>query len=157
MTSIMGEFYGYKLRMPEESDRTTLEQWIARNPTDDNRRTATFFMGQQMDERENAPPIMCVLEDAEGIVFFTRIDRIQSAALINIQSGPDISNNSRMRNIIALLEGLIYLEEILVRDGFEEWIFQSTCPAVSAFAKRRMGFVESQGNLIRSMSGKREL
>jgi hypothetical protein len=91
-------------------------------------------MGQQMDERENAPPIMCVLEDAEGIVFFTRIDRIQSAALINIQSGPDISNNSRMRNIIALLEGLIYLEEILVRDGFEEWIFQSTSPAVSAFA-----------------------
>jgi hypothetical protein len=28
MTSIVGEFDGYKFRSPEESDRATLKQWI---------------------------------------------------------------------------------------------------------------------------------
>jgi hypothetical protein len=51
----------------------------------------------------------------------------------------------------ALLEGVAYLEPILVRDGFEEWIVKTTCPALSTFIKRHMGFIDRQGDLVRTM------
>jgi hypothetical protein len=88
MTSIVGEFYGFKLRTPEESDQSTLKRWIAADPTFANRITPKFFMSQQKDESGNAIYFTCVLEDPEGIVFFIRIDRIERAAFVNIQFSP---------------------------------------------------------------------
>jgi hypothetical protein len=85
-----------------------------------SRITPEFFMGQTMHECENMSHITCVLEDEEGIVFFARIDRIESAACVSIQLRPHMSNDSRMRNMIALLEGIAFVEGALSRDGFEE-------------------------------------
>lgn len=86
-----------------------------------------------------------VYEDEQGPICFVRGAR---ALRLDIQY---VDNNDRRRNMAAMLGGFGELANKARENGFTEIIFQSNNPMLKAFCKKRLGFIESDGELRKSL------
>lgn len=82
-----------------------------------------------------------VYEDEQGPICFVRGAK---ALRLDIQY---VDNNDRRRNMAAMLGGFEELAASARENGFTEIIFQSNNPLLKAFCVKRLGFVESDGEL----------
>lgn len=149
MKTPLCEFGGYKLRFPEEGDRDKLLAWIEADPDHANAMTPEIFLGQHEDGSEDSRPTCFVMEDEAGEIFFIRISR---AARVYMQFGPAKDGTAAGRNGNALVHGMAYLESMLASAGVEEWVFETKHSGLKRIAKRRMGFTESAGDMIRPIA-----
>jgi hypothetical protein len=106
--------------------------------------TADFFM---MDGT-----VTKVYEDEHGPIMFVRgsvIRRFDKKVLrLDIQY---VSNEDGKRNARAMFAGFDILSQRAKDHGFEELYFTSNNPLLIAFCTKRFGFVESNGELRKTL------
>jgi hypothetical protein len=145
---LLGEFDGYTLREPEESDYDQLEQWIAADAAHREILDPEFFMGQALNEHghlaKDLRSTCAVLERKGEVLFYIRLTR---AARVNIQFPP--GQDRQRQTALALVKGMAFLEVGLERAGAEEWIFETQAPALRKLAEKGLGFVPSPDELVR--------
>ena len=87
-----------------------------------------------------------VYEDEAGPIMFVRGAK---ALRLDIQY---VSNADVRRNMNAMLQGFGQLVERAREHGFSEIIFNTSSAPLSAFCQRRLGFVESKGELRKAIA-----
>jgi hypothetical protein len=146
MATELIQFGEFTLREVTEEDRPLLEQWIVRDPWHRGKLGVEFFLGFT-DSGERDPRATCyVIEDDKGEVFFIRLSR---ASRVNIQFAPTHDAIQKERNRKTLMEGMAFLEGLLSNAGADEWIFDTANPELRATAIKRLGFRQSQQELVR--------
>lgn len=147
------EFDGLKLRPVSADDYQQLEEWIAADPAHASLFVPDFFLGNKVDANGEIAPdprATCyAIEDDKGTVFYIRLSRI---ARVHIQFAPARELSEARRNIIALAQGMSFLEVPLSRAGAEEWIFSSFSPGLRKLAERSLGFRSSPDEMVRPIT-----
>ena len=137
------QFEGYKVRPIEERDRTYLADLIRRDPYHRDTMNADWFLRLTWGEDAWA------IEDERGTVrgYF----KTQTAVRLSLQFAQGESREEKYENAKLLIRGVDWIESQLKRNGFREIVFQTDGPELKEMAKRRMGFVELSGELVRSI------
>jgi hypothetical protein len=144
MSAPVFHFDNYVVRPVEERDRVYLEQLIEADPFHVNQMDADFFLKLKPGEDAWA------LEDERGMVIL--YFKTQTAVRLSLQFAQADDGPSKTRNRLALLKGMAWIEAQLRANSFREILFQTDGPELAQMAKRRMGFRESTGDLVRSIA-----
>jgi len=121
-----------KSRMIDQKDSSLLEKSLM-NDEYHQGTTPDFFF---------APGSVCnVWEDEKGPVLFVRGTK---ALRLDVQY---VDNKDVRRNALVMMYGFDNFVEKARENGFTEIIFNSNSPVLIKFCKRRLGFVESKGEL----------
>jgi hypothetical protein len=134
---------GYVIRPMTEQDRHYLDSLIEEDAYHMGRMTGDYFLKLVPGEDSWA------FEDEHGHVIF--YFKTQTACRVSIQFGPSEKPEDRTRNRDALIKGMAWLESQLQQNAFREILFDNDGPMLKAMAKRRLGFRESQTELIRAI------
>lgn len=137
--SELGKFDGLTMRRTEPDDRPLLDRWVDSDPYHAHV-DPEYFMGSQG---------CFAFEDKDGVVFFVRLAQV---ARVSIQFDMErMGTRQKMRVADALTKGMAMLEMNLRRAGVEEWIFDSVAPNLKRFVIEKLGFSESENELVRQI------
>jgi len=136
-------FAGYTVRPLSEKDRPYLDVQIRADQYHQGRMDADYFL--KLNPGEDA----WALEDEQGIVVF--YFKTATAVRISIQFPAIEGAEDKARNRSALLKGFAWIGDIFRNNRFREVIFDTEGVELANFAKKRLGFRESPGLLIRSI------
>lgn len=144
MSQPIFHFDNYVVRPTEERDRAYLSDLIQSDPFHADCMDADFFLTLQPGEDAWA------LEDERGkvILYF----KTQVAARVSLLFSESQSKEDKTRNRLALLKGMAWIEAQLRANSFRQILFDTRGSELAAMAKRRMGFRESSGDLIRDIA-----
>lgn len=131
------QFEGYTVRPITEQDRAYLEEQIAGDPLHKDRMDADYFIKLLPGESAWA------LEENGQIVFYFKNS---PAVRISIQ----FANAGRRKNMLGLMKGLVWIENIFRASFFREIIFDTEGPDLMDFAKKHLGFRDAP-NLLRRL------
>jgi hypothetical protein len=137
-------FAGYTVRPIEEKDRAYLDSLIANDPYHQDRMDADWFLVQVPGEDAWA------IEDENGTVLL--YFKTQTAVRLSLQFAQGEGREEKYRNALALINGVEWITAQLRSNGFRELLFQTDGPELKEMAKRRMGFRESSGELVRGIA-----
>jgi hypothetical protein len=132
-------FDNYIVRPVAETDRPYIDQLITADPYHKGM-TAGFFL--ELLPGEDA----WAIEDEQGRVML--YFKTQTACRVSLQFG----DQNRHRNLDVLLRGMAWIESMLRSNRFREILFQTDGPELRNMAKRRMGFRETSGDLVRGIA-----
>jgi hypothetical protein len=129
-------FDGYTVRPVAEQDRAFLEQQIA-NDQYHAGMDADYFL--HLIPGEDA----WAVENQQGkVVLYFKTKVVCRLAML-------FGNQDSNENRDAMTKGVMWLEDMLAHNRFRELIFDTEGPALKAMAKRRLGFTEEPGVLVR--------
>jgi hypothetical protein len=134
-------FDGYTVRPLSERDRPYLDEQIKTDPFHRGRMDADYFLKVKPGEDSWA------LEDGQGRVVF--YFKTAAAVRLSIQFPSIGGAEDKTRNRTAMLKGLAWIEGIFRANRFREILFDTEGVELANFAKRRLGFIEPHGLLIR--------
>lgn len=137
-------FDGYTVRPVEEYDRVYLELLIQADIYHCDKMDADYFMKPQPGETSWA------LENACGTVLF--YFKTTPAVRMSIQFTGNDTPRQRADNAEALTKGLAWIEATLAAARFREMLFDTEGPELTLFARRKLGFVEARGLMVRTLS-----
>jgi hypothetical protein len=137
-------FDGYTVRPVEEKDRAYLTHLITNDPYHRETMDADWFLSLQRGEDAWA------IEDERGhiLLYF----KTQTAVRLSLQFAQGEGREQKYANAVALIKGLDWIEMHLRMNGFREILFQTDGPELKEMAKRRMGFRELPGELVRGVT-----
>lgn len=130
-------FDNYVVRPVEERDRVYLDSLIEADQYHRDQMDADFFLNLKPGEDAWA------LEDEQGKVLF--YFKTQTAVRLSMQFAQAETSEAKVRNRVALMKGLAWIEAQLRANSFREILFQTDAPELTAMAKRRMGFRDVSG------------
>jgi hypothetical protein len=145
MTPPVFHFDNYVVRPVEERDRAYLQDLIENDPYHANCMDADFFLSLQPGEDAWA---LETRETGKVILYF----KTQTAARVSLLFSGSDSREDKTRNRLALLKGMAWIEAQLRANSFRQILFDTKGSELAAMAKRRMGFRESNGDLIRDIT-----
>jgi hypothetical protein len=134
------QFEEYTVRPIEERERGFIDQITDADPHHHGIMDADFFLRLAPGEGAWA------VEDKKGkvLLYF----KTQNAVRLSLQfTTPDREANREI-----LTQGMAWLEGMFQRNGFQEIIFDTTGRELRLMAKRRLGFRESPGELVRALA-----
>ena len=137
-------FDGYTVRPVGEWDRVYLESLIQADLYHCDRMDADYFLKPLPGETSWA------LEDATGTVLF--YFKTTPAVRMSIQFTGNDTLKKRTANMEALTKGLAWMEATLAAARFREILFDTEGPELTLFARRRLGFVDASGLMVRGLS-----
>jgi hypothetical protein len=139
MNNYAFQFDGYMVRRIDENDRAYLDQLIAADPYHQDCMNADFFLDLVPGEDSWA------IEDAKGevLLYF----RTNTAVRLCLQ----FAKQDNLANREVLTKGFAWLEAELIKNHFREIVFDTKGPALRLMAKRRLGFRDSNQELVRSL------
>jgi hypothetical protein len=137
-------FDQYIVRPMNEGDREYLGSLISEDAYHRGHMTPDFFL--KLVPGEDA----WALEDEQGHVelYF----KTQVVVRLSIQFAHSKTNEERSRNRTALMKGFAWIESMFRQNKFRQIIFDTQGPELTAFAKRRLGFRESEKELLREIA-----
>lgn len=137
-------FDQYIVRPMHEGDRQYLDSLIEDDAFHKGRMTPDYFLKLMPGEDAWA------LEDLQGNVelYF----KTQVAVRLSIQFAHSKTREERSKNRMALIKGFAWLEAMFRQNRFRQIIFDTQGPELTAFAKRRLGFRESDSELLREIA-----
>lgn len=144
MSGPVFHFDSYRVRPIEERDRTYLVNLIERDPYHADCMNADYFL--------NLPPgedawAMEAADTGQVILYF----KTEVAARVSLLFSESETKEDKTRNRLALLKGMAWIEAQLRANCFRQILFDTKGPELAAMAKRRMGFRESSGDLVRTI------
>jgi hypothetical protein len=137
-------FEGYTVRSLTERDRPFLEMQIKADEYHRDWLTADFFLKPKPGEDAWA------LEDEQGMVVF--YFKTATAVRMYIQFPAITTIEDKVRNAAGMMKGLKWLGDILRHNKFREIIFDTKRAELANFAKKRLGFRDASGLLVRSIA-----
>jgi hypothetical protein len=137
-------FDNYVVRPVEERDRAYLCDLIQSDPLHVDCMDADFFLTLQPGEDAWS---LETLDTGKVILYF----KTQTAARVSLLFSGNDSKEDKTRNRLALLKGMAWIEAQLRANSFRQILFDTKGSELAAMAKRRMGFRESSGDLIRDI------
>jgi hypothetical protein len=139
MSNYVFHFDGYGVRRIEEGDRVYLDQLIAADAFHRDCMSADYFLDLVPGEDSWA------IEDDKGevVLYF----KTQTAVRLFLQ----FAKQDNLVNRTVLTKGLGWLEFELVKNHFREILFDSHNPVLRIMAQKRLGFRESNQELVRSL------
>lgn len=140
MSPTVFHFDNYVVRPVGEQDRQYMAETIENDEFHADRMTPDYFLDLKPGEDAWA------LEDEQGKVLF--YFKTQTAVRLSMLF---TEGKQKTKNRIALLKGLAWIEAQLRQNCFREILFQTDGTDLAQMAKKRMGFRESPGDLIRSI------
>jgi hypothetical protein len=141
MNTNLAEFDGLTLRATGEQDGETLEKWIAGDDWHRGELEPDYFIGDEG---------CFAIEDQDGVVFYIRLTK---AARVRIQFDTEnMRVRQKARVARALEKGMALLEVGLSRSGVDEWVFDTRDEPLRGFAKKHLGFRESEQDLVREIA-----
>ena len=137
-------FDNYIVRPIGEQDRGFLDDLISDDVFHKGRMTPDYFLKLMPGEDAWA------LEDEQGhvLLYF----KTQVAVRLSLQFAASETKEEKHRNRMALLKGFAWLEAMFRQNRFRQIIFDTQGPELTAFAKRRLGFRESDSELLREIA-----
>ena len=137
-------FDDYVVRPMSESDRAYLDTLIEEDAFHKGRMTPDYFLKLMPGEDAWA------LEDEQGnvLLYF----KTQVAVRLSVQFAASETKEEKHRNRLALLKGFAWIEAMLRQNSFRQIIFDTDALELATFAKRRLGFRESQSELLREIA-----
>lgn len=135
-------FDNYVVRPVEERDRQYLSSLIEADPYHADRMDADFFLDLKPGEDAWA---LETLEQGRVVLYF----KTQTAVRLSLLFSETETKEDKTRNRLALLKGMAWIEAQLMANSFREILFDSEGPELVQMAKRRMGFTEKTGDLVR--------
>ena len=137
-------FDQYIVRPMNEGDRSYLDSLIEEDAFHKGRMTPDYFL--KLVPGEDA----WALEDEQGNVelYF----KTQVVVRLSIQFAHSKTKEEKKKNRMALMKGFAWIESMFRQNRFRQIIFDTTGPELTAFAKRRLGFRESQSELLREIA-----
>ena len=137
-------FDGYIVRPMNEGDRNYLDTLIEDDAYHKGRMTPDYFLKLVPGEDSWA------LEDEQGkvLLYF----KTQVAVRLSIQFAAGKTSEERSKNRSALVKGFAWIESMFRQNRFRQIIFDTQGPELTAFAKRRLGFRESETELLREIA-----
>jgi hypothetical protein len=137
-------FDGYTVRPLTERDRPYLEMQIRADEYHRDWMTADFFLKPEPGEDAWA------LEDHQGMIVF--YFKTATAVRMYIQFPAITTIGDRVRNAAGMTKGLAWISDIFRHNRFREILFDTKRPELANFAKRRLGFRDACGLLVRSIA-----
>jgi hypothetical protein len=144
MSQQIFHFDNYVVRPIAETDRVYLDSLIEADGYHKDRMSADYFLSLLPGEDAWA------MEDEQGNVLF--YFKTQTAVRLSLQFTQGETPEEKTRNRVGLLKGMAWIEGMLRQNHFREILFQTDGPQLTAMAKRRMGFRESSGELVREIT-----
>jgi hypothetical protein len=132
-------FGEYTVRAVGEWERTYVQELIDGDPFHRENMTPDYFLKLQPGEEA-----MALEKNGRVILYF----KTQTAVRVGMLFGTAADPAARRENQTALLEGLRWMEALLVANRFREIIFDTEGPELALFAKKHLGF-EDAGKLLR--------
>jgi hypothetical protein len=142
MSQPVFQFDNYVVRPVEERERRYLTQLIEQDPYHVNQMDADFFLDLKPGEDAWA---LETLEQGRVVLYF----KTQTAVRVSLLFSESETKEDKTRNRIALIKGMAWIEAQLTANSFREILFDSEGPELVQMAKRRMGFTEKTGDLVR--------
>lgn len=148
-TSPLFHFDGYVVRPVEERDRAYLSDLISNDSYHEDCMDADFFLSLQPGEDAWA---LEMKETGKVILYF----KTQTAARVSLLFSGTDTREDKTRNRLALMKGMAWIEAQLRANSFRQILFDTKGAELMAMAKRRMGFRESSGDLVRDIPSPRD-
>jgi hypothetical protein len=143
-------FNGYTLRPARESDRDLANEWTFADPE----HRSTCYPGFWLEQKPTRDSYL--LLDAVGPVFFFKLHRKwhgSDEVEFHIQfMPPSQAEEDRSRTRGGMTIGMQWLERVLVLSGIREVTFVSNNLELVSFCKKRLGFVQANGHLAKTLS-----
>ena len=137
-------FDGYTVRAIEEKDRAYLTQLISNDPYHRDCMDADWFLVLAPGEDAWA------IEDENGNIFL--YFKTQTAVRLSLQFAQGEGHREKYKNARGLIAGVEWIVSQFQRNAFREVLFQTEGPELKEMAKKRLGFRESSGELIRGIA-----
>jgi hypothetical protein len=134
-------FDGYMVRPVMESDRSYLSILIRADKYHCDRMDADYFMKPLPGETSWA------LEGPQGRVLF--YFKTTPVVRMSIQFTGNETPQERESNRDALIKGLAWIEAMFAAARFREFLFDTEGPELTIFARKRLGFTNAPGLMVR--------
>jgi hypothetical protein len=124
-------------RFVAETDRPTLDKWIAMDADHAGKITADFFLACAK------PSFPIAVEDKEGIVMFLRFDPEPETKTTRVHI--QFEEDAEYRTGKTLFRGFPVVARKLWETGCRRLVFDTINPKLSAFCQRLWGFKQVEG------------